>query len=204
MHDPATPSQLKFTPAADRCFASNNFWRRKWEVGQANGFGIGDRPDYGAMAGDGNEVAPNSYGDVSKKLCNARRNYVRQGVTLKAKFPTMEQKYREKNVATAGPGPSKYNTSCPAGKSTNSYHCTKSPAWSCQARPILDQDARAAMERPGPDAYNTRVPCGKNSPIIHGTLYDISVKFKLPAKEVGDISPGPARYLIKGQLDEYG
>merc|ERR1719476_742642 len=45
--DPCVPSQLRYTPSGDRCFASSQFWRRRGEVGQANSFGIGDRPDYG-------------------------------------------------------------------------------------------------------------------------------------------------------------
>jgi hypothetical protein len=70
-------------------------------------------------------------------------------------------------------------------------------------RPVVDTDARLAMGRPGPDEYNVRIAPGKNSPIKHGTLFDIKVKPKMPHKEMGNDSPGPAKYFVKGELDQY-
>merc|ERR1712187_101669 len=112
--------------------------------------------------------------------------------------------FRDKNSVLLGPGPAKYNISNQTGQASFSYHCVKAPSWSCQARPMMDQDLRLAMERPAPGDYNVRGVPGKNSPILHGPLYDITCKFRLYNKDRVDCSPGPARYWIRGALEEYG
>lgn len=201
VQDPAIPQQLRFTPSADRGFASSAFWKRKSEVGAAAGFGIGDRPDYGNQQ-KGWSVAPDNYGDVSKALHSTKRNATKRGITMKPHFPTMEQKYRDLSWPKAGPGPNKYNTSIPAGQSSWSYP-TKCPAFSMGPRQVMDKDLKYSMGNPGP-IYNVGVAPGKNAAHIHGTLYDISVKGRIPRKGMGAESPGPARYMCPGHLDQYG
>jgi len=192
---PSMPQPLRFTPAGDRCFASSAFWRKKYEVGQASGFGIGDRPDYGKQNADFS-VAPNNYGDVSKALHKTKRIATRPGITLKPRFPSMEEKYRDLSWPQCGPGPGKYDTATPCGADARAH--------SLGVKAILQGDLREQMSKPGPGGYNTACKPGTNYPIKHGTLYDINIKSRTRLPEMGAVSPGPAKYSIKGGLDEYG
>lgn len=199
---PEMPMQLRFTPAGDRCFSASAFWRSKSEVGQASTFGIGDRPTY-LPPRDGS-VAPNNYGDVSRQLGNARRNVTRKGQTLKPRFPSMEERYRDLSWPKAGPGPGKYDIRIPPGQGSWK-NPVAAPSWSMQSRPILEGELRQACMRPGPAEYTTRIPAGKNSPITHGTLYNIDLKGRLPSLDKqGDLSPGPARYVYNTGLAAKG
>lgn len=201
---PAIPDRLRCTPAGDRCFASSAFWRGRSEVGQAAGFGIGDRPDQGNPF-KGYNVSPDNYGDVAKQLPAARKNAIRN-ISLKPRFPSMEEKYRDLSGPLSGPGPAKYDTSIPAGQGSWK-NATAAPSWSMAGRQVVDYALIMSMRQPGPSEYTTRLKAGKNSPIRQSgskALYDITCHEKLPSEEERVRSPGPARYMIKGHLDEYG
>eukprot|EP00913_Durusdinium_trenchii_P006740 g6336.t1 len=147
MHDPSMVIQLRCSPKEDRCLASSAFWRRKWELGQANSFGIGERPNYGRP--EDADVGPNTYGDYSSQVAKVKRNYIRPGIKMKPRFETMEEKQRDPRSGHGGPGPAKYNCSIPTGKSSWCYP-SRSPNWSLGARTILQQD-RESYGKPGPD-----------------------------------------------------
>lgn len=198
---PAMPSRLRFTPNGDRAFASNPFWRRKYEVGQANSFGIGDRPSLHPAAGP--TIGPDNYGDVSVCVGKTKKGVIRPGIQIKPRFPSIEEKYRDLSWPKAGPGPAKYNTSIPVGQSSWSTP-TKACAYTMGARSISQTDLREMMAKPAPGEYNVQVKPGKNAPDRHGTLYDVSIRGKTREFKPGEASPGPARYNIKGQLDQYG
>lgn len=197
---PSMPMQLRFTPADDRCYAATPFWRKKWEVGPAAGFGFGDRP-----SGIKDEsVAPNNYGDISKQVGNTRNSVLRKGITIHPKFPSMEERYRDLSWPKSGPGPGKYDTRIPAGQGSW-FNPVANPSFSMQSRPILDGELRSGMGRPGPGEYDTTIPVGQNSPIRKGTLYDIKCRGRYPqVKDSGALSPGPARYNHKDGFDSKG
>eukprot|EP00928_Gymnodinium_smaydae_P058147 TRINITY_DN41370_c0_g1_i1.p1 TRINITY_DN41370_c0_g1~~TRINITY_DN41370_c0_g1_i1.p1 ORF type:complete len:324 (+),score=43.21 TRINITY_DN41370_c0_g1_i1:79-972(+) len=198
--EPSIPSKLRHSPKADRHLASNCFWRTKSELGPAPGFGIGPRPEYAKSKGS---VSPDNYGDVGLVLKCTRRNATRAGITVKPLFPSPEQKYRERGRAEAGPGPAKYDTSYKPGQSSWAYGARNS-SWSMQPRPLAGMDLVLSMRQPGPGEYEARIPPGKNSPIQHGTLYNIGLKGRINYNDnAGNCSPGPARYLVKGELDQY-
>eukprot|EP00913_Durusdinium_trenchii_P006739 g6335.t1 len=54
------------------------------------------------------------------------------------------------------------------------------------------------------DAYNCITQPGRNSPILRGTLYDITLKTRTKVHQVGASSPGPARYNVPTELSKYG
>lgn len=192
VQNPACPQKLRFTPSGDRGYASSPFWRRKSELGTAASFGIGDRPDMARGAKDGS-IAPDNYGDVSRVIGKTRRSTTRSGIKLKPRFPSIEQRYLELSWPKSGPGPAKYNTSNEPGTASNS------PAWTCQPRGLTPGDLREAMAKPGPPDYEVRAKVGENSPIKHGTLYNISMRGRIPQRDVsGDASPGPAKYNLRG------
>lgn len=201
MLDPSCPNPLRCSPNGDRALASNAFWRRKWEVGQANGLGVGDRPSYDRPQDCW--IGPDTHGDVSVKLHLVKPCTTRRGITIKPRFPSMEEKYRDLSWPKCGPGPAKYNTSIPCGQSGWCMPAP-SPAWTMLPRVVLQPDLKEMMSKPGPSEYQTRVKPGTNSPILHGTLFDISMKGRTKIPQVGECSPGPARYMIKGKMDEYG
>lgn len=199
---PAAAQQMRFTPNGDRALASSPFWRRKSEVGPAAGFGIGERPDYGRQ-NQSVTIGPDNYGDVSRCLDKTKANVTRAGIKLKPRFPSMEERYRDLAGPSSGPGPAKYNTEIPTGQSSWS-NPAKSCSYSMGVRSLSQSDLREMMARPSPTDYNVRGKAGKNSPIVHGSLYDISLHGKIRRFGVGEASPGPAKYNVKGQLDEYG
>ncbi|CAJ1357843.1 unnamed protein product [Effrenium voratum] len=199
MHDPSMVMQLRCSPKYDRCLASSPFWRKKWELGQANSFGIGDRPDQGRPADA--DVGPNTYGDYSAQVSKVKRNYIRPGIKMKPRFDSFEEKKKASSVH-GGPGPAKYNTSIPPGQSSWSYP-SRNPRWSLGPRTIGVQD-KEGFGKPGPDAYNCITQPGKNSPVLRGTLYDIAIKSRTKVHKLGEASPGPARYTVPGELEKYG
>jgi len=209
---PAVPERLRFTPTGDRALSSSAFWRGKYELGQASSFGIGDRPDLNP--GQQGGVAPNNYGDVSKQLSSTKRNMTRSGISLKARFPSMEEKYRDQSWPKAGPGPAKYNLCNEPGKSSWCYPSAM-PSWTCQPRGVDMGDMKESSSRPGPTEYTTRSTPGTNSATKHGTLHNISMRGRtLRRDNAGEASPGPARYNTTGlggtmplhgrPLDHYG
>mmetsp|Transcript_82236 Transcript_82236/g.148395 ORF Transcript_82236/g.148395 Transcript_82236/m.148395 type:complete len:308 (+) Transcript_82236:87-1010(+) len=201
VNDPSLPLKLKHGPRGDRSLASGAFWRKKWELGQASSFGIGDRPDYG-NARDA-DIAPNTYGDVSPLLSKVKRNVTRAGINLQPRFPTIEEKYRDLSWPKCGPGPAKYNTCIPTGQSSWS-NPARNPSYTMQPRSMMNSEILESMRKPGPPEYPTRTPCGKNSPIKHGTLYDIALKGRTKVFDVGANSPGPAKYDVKSPMDLCG
>jgi len=190
---PAAPVQLRFTPGGDRGLASNPFWRGKWELGPATSFGVGGRPSL--YHNKDVSIGPDNYGDVSKLVGNVRPRVVRPNIQLKPRFPSVEEKARDYSWPASGPGPAKYNTSG-AGLS-------KSSGYTFGVRSMSSTDLKEQIAKPGPD-YNVRCKVGKNAPDRHGTLYDVSMHGKIRRFGLGEASPGPARYNIKGQLDQYG
>lgn len=199
---PAAPVQLRFTPNGDRAMASNPFWRGKYELGPAYSFGIGDRPDYGRQNKAVN-IGPDNYGDVSKVLDKTKESVVRPNIKLKPRFPSMEEKYRDLSWPQCGPGPARYDTRLPPGQSSWSYPA-KNSSFTFGVKPLLQGDLRESIGKPGPTEYNVRVKPGRNSPIQHGTLFDISMRGRVKIPKPGEASPGPARYAIRGKMDEYG
>eukprot|EP00929_Paragymnodinium_shiwhaense_P114399 TRINITY_DN82779_c0_g1_i1.p1 TRINITY_DN82779_c0_g1~~TRINITY_DN82779_c0_g1_i1.p1 ORF type:complete len:333 (+),score=42.60 TRINITY_DN82779_c0_g1_i1:138-1136(+) len=193
---PAVPCMLRFTPKGERGFSSSPFWRNKYEVGKAAGMGIGDRPDYARMANKSGSVAPDNYGDVAPQLKNARRNASRAGITFHRKIDPL------KAGDPGGPGPARYDTSYKPGQSSWD-HGSKCPSFSMQSRRVVDQELVYKMGFPGPDTYNARMKTGEKPPDRHGTLYDVALKGRIPKKEMGNASPGPAKYWVKGSLDRY-
>mmetsp|Transcript_14073 Transcript_14073/g.40555 ORF Transcript_14073/g.40555 Transcript_14073/m.40555 type:complete len:289 (-) Transcript_14073:19-885(-) len=189
---PAAAVQLRFTPNGDRGLASGPFWRGKWELGPATSFGVGDRPSLYHSADV--TIGPDNYGDVSKLVGNVRRKVVRPGIKLKARFPSVEEKARDYSWPSAGPGPAKYNIAGAGAKTTGFTFGVKS---------MSSTDLKEQIAKPGPD-YNVRIKAGKNAPDRHGTLYDCSMHGKIRRFGVGEASPGPARYNVRGQLDQYG
>lgn len=186
----ACPQALRSTPSGDRALASSPFWKRRSEVGQAAGFGIGDRPDFARGAKDGS-IAPDNYGDVSRVIGKTRRSTTRSCISLKPRFPSIEQRYLELSWPKSGPGPAKYNTRPEPGTASRSF--------TCQSRGLTPGDLRESMAKPGPPDYEVRSRVGENSPIKHGTLYSISMKGRVPQRDVsGDASPGPAKYNLRG------
>jgi len=203
--DPSIAAKLKETPGGDRCYANNGFWRRKAELGLANSFGIGPRPDHG-LRGDGVNVSPDQYGDITHCVRHVKEDVTRRGQTLKKRFPSMEQKYRDNSWPKSGPGPGKYDTRIPPGQGSWS-HPVAAPSWSMGGKSLHDNELRLKTLEPGPCEYDTRVKAGKNGPIRHCSskgLYDITLKSRTKIVEPGACSPGPARYNLKGKFDEYG
>lgn len=194
--DPSMPMPCRHSPEGHRYYDQNRFWRARYEVGRATAFGIGDRPDYGLMASKstgGASVAPDIYGDVSTQVSAARPRVFRD-VQLKARFPSMEEKYRTR-PQDSGPGPAKYNTILPPGKGSRKFQI--------QTRHI---DMRLAVEegrKPGPSEYNTRGTPGENYPIRGGKLYNISLQGRTPAPADRTKMPGPGQYSIKRDCDQY-
>jgi len=199
--DPGCPQELRFTPKGTGALASSAFWRKKYELGQAASFGIGERPDYGnAREAD---IAPNTYGDVSSQVSKVRRNTIRAGIKLKPRFPSIDEKARDMSWPASGPGPAKYNTCLAAGQSSW-VRPARNPCFSMGARIVMDGDLRERMGKPSPGEYNCITKPGANSPILRGTLYDISMKGREKVHHPGEASPGPARYQVLGDLDKYG
>jgi len=195
--DPSCPLMLSSTPNGDRAFASSPFWRNQYELGQVASLGIGERPDYAKMANKSGSVAPDNYGDVSKHLSNAERNYTRPGITVRSKFPPITQNINK--WPTGGPGPAKYDISYAPGQSSWTHPC-KLTSPSFNSRSIADPELRYSMSQPGPDAYNVRIPAGTNSPIKHGTLYECALKGRTKIVLPGNASPGPAKYTMKSDM----
>lgn len=200
---PEMPMPLRYTPNGDRCYSSSPFWRQRHELGRASSFGIGSRPDYTRGLNRDRSVAPNSYGDVSKVLLRTRPNVTRDQ-TMKPRFPTMEERLRERSWPKCGPGPGKYNIRSTSVHGTSSHHVPR-PSWTIGVRSVMDdREARESCARPGPADYPVRSRPGKNPPFKHGVLYDISMHGRLAAHEVGEVSPGPARYNHKEGFDTLG
>jgi len=199
--DPSIPCQGRFTPGGKRFFETNPFWRRKAEVGQAAGFGIGDRPDYGAE-NEGWSVAPNAYGDVSKQENSVRRNAHRKEITLKKRYSSMEVKYRERADGLSGPGPAHYDIRLQPGKASLT-HASKLPKWSMQPRFEDNSKIMEELRKPGPAEYSRPLTAGANSPIAHGTLYNITLKGRTADPLKKEKGPGPGQYTLKGISDKY-
>jgi len=197
---PAAAVKLRFSPPGDRALSYSAFWRTKWELGPATSFGIGDRPDLYTMEPT---PPPNNYGDISGKVSLVKRNVCRAGITLKPRFPSTEEKYRDLSWPQCGPGPGKYNTSIPTGQSSWS-NPSKVSSFSFGLRPDVSAEMRECMSKPGAGDYELRRKPGKNSPIEHGTLHNISMHGRVKRIGVGEASPGPARYDVKGAMDKYG
>merc|ERR1719330_758202 len=178
---------MRFTPAGDRALAASQFWRRKYEVGPASSFDIG----------------ADNYGDVTRCLEKSRRGVSRPGIKLKPRFPSMEEKYRDLSWPKCGPGPAKYHTCGTIGVSSLT-NPVKASSYSMGSKCLSQPDLREKLGRPGPSEYEVRSKVGKNSPVVHGTLYNISMHGKVKPVVAGEASPGPCKYNIKGHLDEYG
>lgn len=198
--DPSIPCYGRYTPGGEKFYQSNAFWRKKTEVGQAAAFGIGDRPEYGNMQA-GWSVAPNNYGDVSKQENSVRRNVHRSHITVKKRFPSMDEKYRERQDGKSGPGPARYDIRLPAGNASLT-HPSKMPKWSMQCRTKDNVTVLEELRKPGPAEYAEHLKPGFNSPIQHGTLYDIAMKGR-NTKVALQQGPGPGQYNLKGFSDRF-
>lgn len=202
LRDKSIPKQLDVTPAGERGFSSSAFWRTKYEVGPSSSFGIGDRPSL--YRKQEYNLAPDHYGDVTHCLDATKRNQIKKDIKLKPRFPSMEEKYRDNSFPQSGPGPSYYNTCMPTGQSSWS-NPSKVPSYGMGLR-LESNELKYTMDLPGPPGPDgIRTACGRNSPIIHGTLYDITMKGRINHHDIaGGISPGPAKYTVKGKMDSYG
>lgn len=198
--DPSIPFYGRFTPGGKRFYETNAFWRRKTEVGPAAAFGIGDRPEYG-LQNAGWAVSPNNYGDVSKHEKCARRNVHRPDITLKKRYPSMDEKYRERS-SDSGPGPGRYDIRIPPGKASLT-HPSRLPQWTMQTRLEDNTKVLEEMRKPGPAEYAEHLKPGCNSPINHGTLYDIALKGRTDSRPRKQKGPGPGQYTLKSFSDKY-
>jgi hypothetical protein len=200
------PAKLSETPGGDRCYASNDFWKRKDEIGAAYRFGTSERPDaQSQIRKQGYSVSPDQYGDICRCLPKTKKQVLRKNITCKPRFPSMEEKYRDLSWPKSGPGPGKYDTRIPPGQS-GWKNPVASPAWTMGSKQINDRELLEKVLMAGPAEYTTRIPCGRNNPIRHCSqkaLYDIQLKSRTPIVEPGASSPGPARYNIKGKFDQY-
>eukprot|EP00439_Symbiodinium_sp_Y106_P078105 s377_g16.t3 len=200
MHEPSMVLKLKCSPKYDRTLASSAFWRKKWELGQANSFGIGERPSYSRP--EDADVGPNTYGDFSKQVDKVKRNAIRPGIKLKERARQVQHQPARRQVLLGLP---REDTALArtfvlfCGSTTH----TRNPTWSLGARTILAQD-KETLGKPGPDAYSCITRPGTNSPVLRGTLYDITLKTRTKVHQLGEASPGPARYNVQGELAKYG
>eukprot|EP00747_Dinoflagellata_sp_TGD_P123855 gnl/TRDRNA2_/TRDRNA2_173893_c0_seq1.p1 gnl/TRDRNA2_/TRDRNA2_173893_c0~~gnl/TRDRNA2_/TRDRNA2_173893_c0_seq1.p1 ORF type:complete len:241 (-),score=10.95 gnl/TRDRNA2_/TRDRNA2_173893_c0_seq1:152-874(-) len=134
-----------------------------------------------------------TYPSRSKKV---QRTVDREGITIKERYPTMADKYRQRNDGQSGPGPCKYNVSRAPGYGRPSYYM----GGNRNADPL----ARVQEAQPGPGEYNNcSTTPGKNSPILRGTLYDITIRGRPKIKPQGHLGPGPAKYRVYGDFDKY-
>lgn len=200
VQDPALPQPGRFTPSGERYFQCNAFWRKRHEVGQAASFGVGDRPDYGRQQ-DSWSVAPNAYGDISKAM-NATKRKVHRPISLKERYPSMVEKYRQRKDGLSGPGPAKYDTRIAIGESSWA-HTPGVPRWTMQTRHLDMSKISEDQRRPGPAEYTTWTQVGKNSPIHHGTLYDITLTGRHKDLSTRRRHPGPGQYNIVGTFDKF-
>merc|ERR1719265_333296 len=122
-------------------------------------------------------------------------------MTLKKRYPSMEEKYRQRSDGLSGPGPARYDIRIPPGKASLS-HPSKLPRWTMQTR--LEDNSKILEEfrKPGPAEYAEHLKAGANSPITHGTLYDIAMKGR-NAKVKRQEGPGPGQYTLKGFSEKY-
>mmetsp|Transcript_1207 Transcript_1207/g.2460 ORF Transcript_1207/g.2460 Transcript_1207/m.2460 type:complete len:313 (-) Transcript_1207:156-1094(-) len=198
---PTTTQELRFTPKDDRGLASSAFWRKKNELGRAASFGIGERPDYGNPR-DG-DVGPDTYGDVAPALSRVRRNHSREHIKMKPRFPSTEEKARDMSWPATGPGPAKYNTCSDTGKSSWNRPA-KLPSWSLGPKSFAaTPDEKEGYSRPPPGAYDIITRPGQNSPILRGTLYDITLQGRTKLHKPGAQTPGPGTYKVQGELEKY-
>eukprot|EP00931_Biecheleriopsis_adriatica_P058397 TRINITY_DN34747_c0_g1_i1.p1 TRINITY_DN34747_c0_g1~~TRINITY_DN34747_c0_g1_i1.p1 ORF type:complete len:305 (+),score=56.10 TRINITY_DN34747_c0_g1_i1:82-996(+) len=199
---PSNVQKLRSTPAGDRCLASNPFWRRKWELGQASSFGVGDRPS-SDNARDA-DIAPNTYGDVSRHYAKVRKNHVRDSIKLKERYPSAEERARDTSWPQGGPGPAKYDTTNTSGKSSWAYPAL-TPSWSFGPRiSASTAELKESASKPAPNAYVCWSTPGRNAPDRKGGLYDIVMKGRYKHHQPGSVAPGPGHYPIPGELDKYG
>lgn len=202
MKDPAMPVQGRYTPSGDGYYGSSRFWRGKYEIGPASGFGVGDRPDYGALQGDWS-IAPNAYGDVSAKLSASKRDVVYKDMKMKPRFLSVEQKYAMRPEGS-GPGPCAYDVRIKAGDA-GWARGSKNPKWTINCRHLDSKLVVEESRKPGPTDYTTRGKAGENYPIKHGTLYDITMGGRLASQDdVRQKGPGPGQYTLAGDFDKYG
>merc|ERR1712091_233607 len=76
INDPSIIVSGRATASGPNYYRENRFWKGKWEMGQVNSLGIGERPDYGKQGGSAQKPSPGEYGDVSKKLNTIKKNVV--------------------------------------------------------------------------------------------------------------------------------
>ncbi len=125
------------------------------------------------MRAKSGSVAPNAYGDVSKKLDAAYKSIIYTNLKIKARFPSIQQKIAA-NPRYAGPGPTKYDTRIPAGEG-GLRKGSRNPKYAIGARIPDNKKLNEEEGKPGPGHYNTNGIPGKNYPIKYGTLYDITL-----------------------------
>jgi len=123
---------------------------------------------------------------------------------MKPRFPSVEERARDMSWPASGPGPAKYNTCSETGKSSWSRPA-KLPSYSLGAKSFAaSADEREGNSRPPPGTYDVITRPGQNSPILRGTLYDISLKGRTKLHKPGAQTPGPGHYPVQGELDKYG
>jgi len=201
MKDPSMPVNGRSSPKEEAYYGGCPFWRGKHEIGAAAGFGIGDRPDYGKQQNDWS-VAPNAYGDVTKKISAIKRDVTYKTLVMKPRFPSIDEKYAMRPEGS-GPGPATYDVRFKAGDS-GWQRGSRNPKWTINCRHL---DTRLVVEesmRPAPTEYNTRIKPGTNSPIKHGTLYDITLGQRYASQDFSkQKGPGPGQYTLRGDFDQY-
>lgn len=199
MNDPATVVYGRATPSGNNYYRENRLYKGKWEMDQISSMGCGERPDYGSSKGKC-PVAPNEYGDVSKKLSVIKHDVVYKNLKMKPRFDSIETKIAS-NPRHSGPGP-KYDTRYNAGDS-GLNRGSKQPKWTLTGRCPDNATLIEASRKPGPQ-YNTRGKAGQNYPIIHGTLYDITMGGRFSSMDdMRQKAPGPGQYRVKSIFDIY-
>lgn len=116
INDPSLTVCGRDSPSGEGYYRENRFHKKKWDTGQINSLGVGDRPDYGNLPQNKFQVSPDAYGDVSKKLDAIKKSVIYADLKIKPRFKSIEQKIAD-NPRHSGPGPAKYDTRYAAGQS---------------------------------------------------------------------------------------
>jgi len=185
--DPMVQMPGRCSPQGNAYYKPNRFHKARLEIGQANTFGIGDRPEYGQEQKDWS-VSPNAYGDVARKLSAIRKDTIYKNIVQKGRLKDPREN------SSLGPGPARFNVCSKTG--VNAYK------WTINCRHLDTYVYNEEASKPGPGYYETRGKPGENYPIKHGTLCDISFKHKIPAT-IKKSGPGPGAYALKRVCDQY-
>jgi hypothetical protein len=165
----------KFSPDGDRFYASNPFWKTKWELNPSFSQGISERN--GCCLNEGSDTKMPVW--VPPDLPPFVQTT--PGVTIKGRSTP-------RRARSDTPGPGSYNTSKGIGDSVGK-------GATIQARSIDSRLFVESTQRPGPGSYSIREECGKYRPAfsVAGRIQDTNTQTPV----------GPGDYNIKTIFDKY-